>query len=143
MRRFLITSPAFTGHIQADYNEAGSLLLLSFENCAMSLQQIAGMKATMPAQVDGIEQAFKPTRCTVVETAFEVTFDMFWIRYGKKINRARALQLWDKMNKSEQVTAWASVPFYDKYLKKDSWRPKADPETYLRQRYWENDWKNL
>jgi hypothetical protein len=66
---------------------------------------------------------------------------MFWQRYDKKINRKRCEPLWEKLSKPKQVAAWAGIDAYNKFLQANSWRKKADPETYLRNEMWENEWK--
>jgi hypothetical protein len=78
---------------------------------------------------------------TVVEVDFVITFEMFWQRYDKKINRKRCEPLWEKLSKPKQVAAWAGIDAYNKFLQANSWRKKADPETYLRNEMWENEWK--
>jgi hypothetical protein len=78
---------------------------------------------------------------TIVEADFTITFEMFWQRYDKKINRKRCEPLWNKLSKTKQVTAWAGIEAYNKFLQGNSWRVKADPETYLRNEMFENEWK--
>ena len=90
--------------------------------------------------VNDIEAAFKDTKAMIVEDEFEVTFDMFWIAYNKKINRKRCEPIWNKLSKPKQVKAYYGVKSYDKYLKVESWRQKADPENYLRNEMWENEY---
>lgn len=67
---------------------------------------------------------------------------MFWKAYDVKVNKKRCIPIWDKLTKTQQVKAWAGIKKYDSYLKSLKWsRPKADPDTYLRQEYWENEYK--
>jgi hypothetical protein len=66
---------------------------------------------------------------------------MFWQLYDKKINRKRCEPLWDKLSKNKQVAAWAGINAYNKFLQANSWRKKADPESYLKNEMWENEWK--
>ena len=51
------------------------------------------------------------------------------------------MQLWNKLGKTEQVKAYYGITTYDKYLSRETWRGKVDPENYLRNQMWENEWK--
>jgi hypothetical protein len=141
MKRFLITSPSWFGTVEITYKPDGLLYSIDLSNAVLLPGVIDPLKRVVPARVNDIETAFKNTRATVVQADFEATFDMFWKAYNKKINRKRAEELWDKLPKEQQVLAWAGVAAYDKYLKVNDWRSKADPETFLRNRYWENEYK--
>ncbi|MES1223381.1 MAG: hypothetical protein ABUT20_48245, partial [Bacteroidota bacterium] len=122
------------------FNEKGILTIIDCTDTNMNDQVMKHFKSAAPVTVDQIETAF--TAPTVVVAAdFEVSFEMFWKKYNKKINKSRCMLLWSKMDKTLQVLAYMGIAGYDKYLKKESWRTKADPETYLRNKYWENEYK--
>lgn len=141
MKRFLVTSPAWNGTAELHFDDQDLLCKIDMMETVMPLPIIRIFKEKAPCHVSELEAAFKGTHATVVEAEYEVTFDMFWKAYNKKINRVRALKLWDKMEKSMQVRAYFGVRAYDRYLKtKAEWRSKADPETYLRNEYWENEY---
>ena len=142
MRRFLITSPAFTGEADILYDETGRLVKLDVMSTDMPPAIVNIFKEKIPVKVENLTAAFESNRATIVETSFEVSFDMFWQKYDKKINRKRCELIWAKLSKADQVSAFYGIDKYTKYLKtKESWRSKADPEKYLKDRYWENDWK--
>lgn len=141
MRRFLITSPAYNGEADILYDESGRLVKIDLLATDMTAQLVNTFKIKVPALVDELEAAFAGSRATIVEASFEVTFEMFWGRYDKKINKKRCEPIWAKLSKADQVAAYYGVDAYSKFLKKDHWRPKADPEKYLKDRYWENEWK--
>ena len=144
MRRFIITSPKFTGQVELIYNTDGLLVGLNYPEVKDDIKLITAFfdRAFRAMHVDMVEAFIKGTEAMVVEADFEVTFEMFWLAYGHKINRKRCIALWDKLTKVQQVKAWAGIKVYDKYLKAVPWgRAKADPDTYLRQEYWENEWK--
>ena len=142
MKRFIVTSPAWTGEAEIVYNEAGKLVRLSFDNCTIADHErvVHNFKAITPVLMANLQAAFAPTKATVVEADFEVSFDMFWKAYNLKHNRLRAVKLWDKLSKTDQVKAYYGIPVYDKFLKKENWRSKADPETYLRNKMYENEY---
>ncbi len=141
MRRFLITSPNYTGQAEVIYNDAGTLCRMDVSDTNMGAAMVNGFKGRLCTQVDQITATFEGTAATVIEADFEVSFDMFWKKYNKKINKSRCILLWGKLDKSMQVMAYMGISQYDKYLKRETWRSKADAETYLRNKYWENEYK--
>ncbi len=140
MRKFLITSPHFKGTAEILYREDGILVRIDVGQTEMPGGMVKKFKDTIPVHLNDIEAAFKETKAMIVEDEFEVTFDMFWIAYNKKINRKRCEPIWNKLSKPKQVKAYYGVKNYDKYLKVESWRQKADPENYLRNEMWENEY---
>ncbi len=142
MKRFIVTSPSWTGEAEIVYNEVGKLVRLSFENCTIPEHDrvVHNFKMITPVSMDKLQEAFAPTTATVVEADFEVNFDMFWKAYNHKINKLRAVAIWGKLSKTDQVKAYYGIAIYDKFLKKESWRKKADPETYLRNKMYDNEY---
>ncbi len=140
MKRILITSPHFTGEAELLFREDGVLCKIDMSGCNMRKATAFSFKNVVPGHIDELQQAFTDKQVTVREAEYEVSFEMFWIAYAKKINKARAQPVWDKLSKSQQVSAWAGIKQYDKFLKKENWRKKADPENYLRSAMWENEW---
>jgi hypothetical protein len=142
MRKFLITSPKFTGAAEIFFNETGMLCKIDCTNTNMDEQLMHHFKHFCPANVRMLinDNPFSQ-QTTVVEADFEVTFQMFWDTYKNKVNRIRAENLWKKISKTEQVEAYYGISKYDKFLQKNEWRTKADPDTYLRNKYWQNEYK--
>lgn len=139
MKRYHITSDKFAGYVELTYNE-GTLAYINFVNAEMTME-IAKMflRATSWRQENVAGGFSDNTR--IVESDVEITFDMFWKQYAKKINKARAIKLWDKLSVSDRAGAYVGIRLYNKYLFANKWRTKADPETYLRNRYWENEYE--
>jgi len=141
MRRFLITSSAFTGEADILYDGDGRLVKLDLIATNMPAAIVNIFKEKVPGQIERLETAFTPGSVTIVETSYEVTFEMFWNKYDYKVNKKRCEPLWSKLSKASQVEAYIGVDAYNKFLKGTGWRKKADPEKYLRDHYWENEWK--
>jgi hypothetical protein len=139
MRRFLITSDKFKGQAELIYGNNGLLQSINVGDTDMNAATIHRFKGAVAPHIDGLANSFT-NGTMVVEAEFEATFDMFWKLYNKKLNKARCIPLWDKLNKSQQVAAVHGIGLYERYLKRESWRSKADPETYLRNKYWENEY---
>jgi hypothetical protein len=141
MKKFVITSPGFKGQAEIVYKPDGTLASINMIESEMPGSVISAFKSTVPVMMDDIEAAFKGTRAVIVAGDFEVSFGMFWNKYGKKLNKIRCMKLWEKMELTMKVKAYYGITAYDKYLKHEGWRNKADPETYLRNQYWENEYK--
>ncbi len=99
MRRFIITSQLFTGQAEAVYKDNGMLCKIDLTNCDFNQAFTSSFKSKVPAHESGIETAFDLSKVTIVEADFEVTFEMFWQKYNKKINRKRSEPLWQKLSK--------------------------------------------
>ena len=142
MKRFLITNTKFTGTAEIIYNAAGLLIIIDLANCIMDKVQTAYFKKLVPTIMDDLLHNNPFSADTlIIASELEVTFDMFWNAYQKKINRKRAEVLWVKLAKMEQVQAYSGVNGYLKFLQKTPWRSKADPDTFLRDKYYQNEYK--
>ena len=143
MRRFLITTEtnAYTGEAELVYKDDGMLCKINLENAQMNRAITSSFKKMVPDHVDDLAIVFANTKAVVVEVDFDVTFEMFWEKYNRKINKSRCIALWNKLSKADQVKAFYGIDKYEKFLKKEHWRPKADPETYLRNQYWMNEYR--
>ena len=151
MKRYIITSPAFSGSVNVLYGTDYKLQFIDFMKCDMSIEQIDFFKTKLPVsltpspspQERGAEMqaAFgKGNRLSIVEEGYKVTFDQFFDRYALRRNKQRVQKLWDKLNEADQVNAYFKLGNYERHLALNSWKTKADPDTYLRNRYWEGDW---
>lgn len=140
MRRFLITSPAFTGEAELLYNEFGVLVKIDCTRCHMMAAIMKAFKARIATDITELQASLADTKATIVEAEFVVTFDMFWQAYGHKINKKRCEPLWERMSKGKQVKALMGITAYHKFLKKEGWRTKADPENYLKNEMYDNEY---
>jgi len=141
MRRFLITHPKFTGSAEVQYNSDGQLFIIDLSSCIIPADVLRPFKNAIPVDVNTMVQGAWAEQAIIIEKDFDVTFEMFWTAYDKKINRLRAEAAWHKLSKTEQVLAFYGIKKYDAFLKVANWRKKADPENYLKTKYWENEWK--
>jgi hypothetical protein len=143
MRRFILTSPLIHGSIDIIYGDSGLVQKVDFTDttAAMGIRRTLLNRIAKFPLIDDAQQIIEGSQSTLVEAGFEVTFEMFWSKYNKKINRKRCEDLWKKMSKTKQVKAYYGIAAYDKYLSKEEWRSKADPENYLRKEMFDNEWK--
>lgn len=146
MRKFSITSQEFEGEIFVEYNEFGVLdyfdaRLTKFNGAAIGalLNKLPkdiskNPKKTLQDFLDSLTKKVHMAECSA-------TFDAFWEAYGKKINKKRTEKLWNKLSEKNKLAAIRSIAQYDRFLKyKEPGRAKADPETYLRNEMFFNEW---
>lgn len=142
MRRFIITSTKFTGQVEFIYDASGRICVIDFRNAILNDVQINWLKSELPLYTDTLESTIKNApSLTITEADFEVTFEMFWNKYNNKVNRKRTLALWEKLSKPKQVKAFYGIDAYNKYLSKKDWRNRQDPDTYLRNETFDNEWQ--
>jgi len=121
------------------YNGKGTLSQLDMNSADMDAELTSVFMRIVPIVESGLATAFKKDT-TIVQEDFKVSFDDFWNAYNHKINKKRCIPLWDRMTKNQQVKAFYSIRDYDKFLKNNK-RMKCDPENYLRNEMWENEYK--
>jgi len=142
MQRFLISNPKFNAAADIVYNAAGLLINIDLSNCGMDEVQTTYFKKIVPTVIEVLLNNHPFSADTkIIPAEIEVTFEMFWNGYGKKINRKRSEGLWVKLSKMDQVEAFLAIKEYNKFLQKLGWRSKADPDTYLRDKFYENEYK--
>lgn len=141
MRAFMLQSENVTGNVVLQYNQQGQLISINTEDCSLTLAQLRSFLKVVPLTIADLESGNGLSKTTkIIEQGITVSFDAFWNKYNKKINRKRSEELWLRMSQSDQVLAYYGIAPYDKYLKATKYRSKADPDTYLRNRYYENEY---
>ena len=140
MRRFLISSQNYTGQIELVYNESEQLVIVDFTNAILKVNQVDMFTRIIPATTQTLADVFgRYPQLTVVEGSFEVSFEAFWKKYDLKFNKIRTEKEWTKISPVERVQAYYSIEKYDKYVI-DKRIGKAHPETYLRNKYFLNEY---
>lgn len=139
MTRYILTSQKFSGQILLSFNPRGTISCIDLINADIDAHATAHFMRSVPLLESNLPTAFS-SEVTIVADNFKVSFDEFWHAYNHKINKKRCIPLWDKMSVSQQVKAFYGVREYDKYLEKNK-RMKCDPERYLRDEMYENEWR--
>lgn len=142
MKKFILTSPKFNGEINVIYGIDTKLLMIDFGKADLTEEQIVFFKKAVPVFTTHLDAFSTMSKLTVLEEGYTITFEMWWERYNLKHNKARCLAIWNsKLSEADQVNAFYKLGTYERHLALNSWKTKADPDTYLRQRYWESEWK--
>lgn len=139
MRQYNIFSKDLVGPIKVLYNDQSILTKIDMNSAKMSAGQTNTFLHKIPILESSLAGAFTD-KVTVVETEYKISFDDFWDAYAKKINRPRSEKVWEKMSLQEKINAVEGIQPYDRFLQKND-RKKCDPENYLKNKMWENEWK--
>ncbi|MFN4249079.1 MAG: hypothetical protein ACK4EY_15230 [Flavipsychrobacter sp.] len=144
MLKLIATSPKYQGEVNILYDGNNRLVMLDMQGAVLSDNQCGYIKQRTPVIYEEATflQNFSDANISFIEGSYEVSFEMFWKRYDHKINKKRCLPVWDALSQAEQVQAYVGAQVYQNYLSSLTWdRKKADPERFLRDKMWNNEWK--
>lgn len=147
MKKFLITSENYHGEIAVLYKEKEDfhqLMMIDFLQADLNDEQVTYFNHKIPSKVkhwDEVLAAFGSTKLVFTSSNFQVSFEAFWRKYDRKINKIRCEKIWEKMSLAARADAYVGLTKYLHHLQLNAWKSRADPETYLKNRYWENEWK--
>lgn len=141
MIRYILTHPKFKGEVVVSFDENNELIVIDFQPAELGEVQKKYLLENMPVLYSDLWlKSLKDKKFVCVAEPYELDFDMFWDKYAKKVNRIRSESVWKRLSKPEQVRAFAGIKAYDRHLFENSWKGKADPDTYLREKYWTNEY---
>lgn len=72
----------------------------------------------------------------------DLSFETFYNAYKYKIKKLKAQKAWDKLSKADRIECLKSLKSYEGYLTRKQ-VAKANPEAYLNQRRWEDDFNSI
>lgn len=140
MTQYFITHSSYTGEIKVVYNQDKLLDGFDCSSTNLSERRRAIFKEVIPVRIEdleGIKEVIKG--CHIIAEELEISFDMFWNKYDKKINRKRCEPLWRKLSKAKQYAAYNGIAAYNRYLHSTGFRGKQDPDNYLRNETWTSE----
>jgi len=140
MQKFILKSPKFEGQVTFGYDHNGDLIF--YHNEIPDEKVIKWINKYTPINRENLEAFKQKVQATITEVPEDLSFDRFWNTYEKKHNRKRAEPLFEKLNDADKMQAIMRVKAYFEYC----WKTKrgiADPEKYLRERYFETDWYRM
>jgi hypothetical protein len=143
MQRYILTSPATKGKVEAIYNSSGILHRIDFAGADLTKEQVYGYKNRIPVLSLNIYEAFQSTNVIVAEAEFEVSFEDFKREYPYKRNTHLAQKFWPKMTSGQQYKAFCAAVAYRKFLEKNTWQSPKLPEKWLKDEEYLNDWNSL
>lgn len=144
MKRYLISSPKYTGDIDVLYDAEGRLVKLDFMGTNCSTGQITGAKARIPADVTQLADAFADTDVKIIPTDVVVTVEDFKREYPYQRNMHLLPPIWEKLSTSDRVQAVYAAIEYRRYCEREKhWYKPKIAAAWLKEKQWLNDWKKL
>ena len=140
MRIFLFQSPKFTGELAFTFSPDG--ILATIDNRSnITPRHLHWLLENVPVELPGFLE-FTKGGIPIVEQPADLSFDAFWAAWpGAVANRARALQLWNKMSKEHKSYCLHGLPAYRRYISRNkAWYNAKWPDGYLTKELWKNDW---
>lgn len=139
MKKYLLSSNKYSGEVELIYSPMFEMA--DFSKTNMTIEGRQWMLRRIPMYASELPNMIQGTGAVMVEESLVVHFEDWWKLYNKKINKERTVKLWDKLSDTDKQKAWIGVMKYNRHLSKNLWQNKADPETFIRNKYWNNDYK--
>ena len=147
MKKYLLSSPSFTGTIELLYVD-GENVLVDFRNSVLSFKQkhwFLRNVAVLEIAIEEMVVAMKSVTC--VQEDYVVSLDDFKREYPYQRNSHLLPPIWEKLSKSVQVMCVVSARKYRKWCEREKQKnPNYTPKIaagWLRERQYINDWDNL
>lgn len=142
MKKYQLTSKGFEGAVVFGYRDGW---LVYYENeTDMDLKGLQWISRHFPVEESHLGWLQDQVKSGVIkQVPMDLSFDVFWEAYGKKINKKRCEPLWAKLKDSDRLACIESIKPYEGFLRRHTGRAKKDPENYLKDRMWENNWRGL
>lgn len=143
MKRFLISSPSFTGDAEIFFDSDGRFIKLDVMHTNLTGELLEKFKAKVPVNVLQLEEAFNKN-ITIVAADIVITSEDFMREYPYKRNTHLVHAYWPKMPASDQVKAYYAAIDYRKYCEKNKgWYNPKIPAAWLKDKEYLNDWKKM
>lgn len=144
MKRFLITSPRFTGTAEIWYNFEGLLCHFDLNECVMDYNQIRYLLENISPDYETAKGLAAGTALKMVEMPFEITREDFEREYPYSRNYHLLVPYWPRMPKKEQVIAFFGAIQYRKYCERNaSWYKPKIAYSWLTKKEYLNDWRKM
>lgn len=138
MKTFLLTSTAWSGQIELQYDDLDHLTKCDLSQAQLSLQQHMWFLRRLPVELTALKELITNSTARLVEVNQEITFESFWNRYNDKVrsSRKKAERIWSRLSKADQAKAYAYVATYE--ASRSAGVAKKYAETYLNAELWNN-----
>ncbi len=145
-KKYIVTSTSWAGEVELLYTDAtldekDTMLLgyLDMRRAELSEKQHIWFLRSLPRDLAELEQMLlKAPNATLTEVPIEISFEMFWKRYGAPANskKKKAQLAWNRMKQYDQVKAYNHIFKYERNLA--NWQTKMYAESYLNAELWNN-----
>ena len=134
---YSLRSQATGAEVLVGYDQAGLLCLVEIA-AGTGLESREKMLRNLPVREEGLKVWQGADSAVSVQfIPRDVSFEEFWRGYPKKDKKLRARGYWDKLKVEERVRAYLYVAVLER-KKRGSGEYMPNPDTYLRDRRWED-----
>lgn len=140
MKKYILTSSKFTGTVVFGYNPDTDYLQLFDSKSDLTELQHRWLLQNLPYTPSELTLLAKKMNASLEEIQQDISFEAFWDTYGKKVNMKRCKPLFSALSDECKLLAIGRIRAYFKYCERTGFRGIADPDKYLRNRYFETDW---
>lgn len=133
MKRFIFSSPKFNGSAVFEFNLQGLLCLMKIEG-SISEEQHRWILDNAPIRIEKLTTYKTIKGAQLLEEKVEITFEMFYEKYGYKRDKKKAITCWNRMKEADRIAAYYYIQTYLTTLK-----PGISiklPVSYLRSEIW-------
>jgi len=118
------------------------LISIDFSEALLDDRGKQWLKCKAPTRlVQHYAAAWETDRIKVLIEKKELDFDAdFYVPYGKPVNRQRALKAWENLSYVKRAAVVGRLKGYLWHLSHNTWKSKADPETYIKKAMYETNW---
>ena len=114
MTIYQVASTTFGCDVQLTFNPNGALI--KYEVMQADIDTNGDNIRLHTKEADFLE-IMKKFNMKVTKVHRKITFEMMWIRYNYKVDKALAMAEWNKMPEEEHTEAYDGVPAYEAHLK--------------------------
>jgi hypothetical protein len=139
MKKFILTSDAWSGEITLEYDDLHLLINMNLKEAELSEEQHLWFLRNMPRELAELQKLLdKSKSAKLTEAPQEVTFEMFWDAYDEKVrsSKKKALKVWSRMTDANRLKAYLFIPKYNRSILPGCNKKYA--ETYLNAELWNN-----
>lgn len=143
MKTYHITSSKWGGFVKLVYDRTGVLCYLDLLQAEMDTEQKVSFLFALSHELVDLPKLVEISKAITITEVHEVpTFEQFWELYNYKVSKHKVTKLWEKLTDSDKLEAVMSIKPYDKYVESRGIAKKY-PDTYIRNRDFETDWRSL
>jgi len=141
---YTVIGTTFTGTMIFKYDLEG--FLTHFELVDAQLNEVQRnwlYTQKFPYKAERLKHFYAINNFTVTKGLPDVSFEAFYNLYAYKVKRTRAEGLWAKLNQTEKINCLASIKPYNNWLRRQNGIAKQQPDTYISQKRWLDDFRSM
>lgn len=69
----------------------------------------------------------------------DTSFEALWETYGNKVRKVQTQKEWKKLKEADRLKAFDGIRRYNNHLRLNTWKSKMDPNRFLKERRWEDE----